>query len=1040
MADALATGSLLIAALLLLSTPAFSQPALTGVVRDSSGAILPGVNVEAASAALIEKSRAVVTDGTGQYRIVDLKPGTYTVTFTLSGFATIRREGIELTGAGVTTINADLRVGEVAETIVVSGATPVVDTQTSTKREVVLSNTVLASIPATRTYGNILAMVPGVTSLTLDVNSTQSMTGTATNFFFTSRGGRGNEGTVQIDGMNVGSAFGGGGVSSFAYDFVNAQEVQVTVAGGMGESDRGGPAFNIVPKTGGNTFSGSAFGSSAGRWSQGSNLDDRLRRAGITEPPGLIKNWDANLAIGGPIKRDRLWFFNNVRSYGTHQDIPGLYANANALDASKWNYVKDPNVKARSAGAKMIEAIRLTSQITQKNKVGFYWEYQANCTGSALVNTGSPCRARGDDWIALGTSTTSPESGNMWPEREKITQATWTSPFTNRVLFEAGFSSFSSKWGGYVPRGSQTGLVAVTEQSTAAGVPVPNFTYRGWSSAASNNQQHNVWRASMSYVTGAQSFKVGYQAAYEVYRQIQNVDNQLAYTFNSTSVALLNPIQFTMRVGPHIQSNRTRYDGVYAQDQWTYRRLTVQGAVRYEHAWSWFPEDENGITADNRFGSRFIFPRQDGVTGFHDITPRMGAAYDLFGNGKTSVKVNISKYLETAQNGNQYTINNPAVTFQQTTTRSWTDGNRNFVPDCDLMNPAAQDNRASGSDSCGVWNNSNFGNPLVTTRVNPDVQHGWGIRPFDWQFGIAVQQQIVPRVALDVSYNRRWWGNFFYTDNLAIGPQDFDQVTITAPLNRNLPNGGGYPVTFVTRNGRTPLGATDNYYTIASDYGDAWAYWHGVDAQLSARLASRLFVQVGSSGGRGVKDNCAVAEKLPELYTTAGSVLNTLQVASCAVREDWMTSIRGVASYTIPKVDVLASASIRSLPAAAPTTTSLASSGQSLAASYAVSTSMLQQQSGRPLVPGLTFQTVNLLLLGHEYPDRLNSLDVRVGKNLRFGETRTNVAIDLYNLFNSNRGTSFNQTYDPATNGATWLSPTTVLNPRFARFNVTLEF
>lgn len=420
---ALLTGSLVIAAVLLVSTPAFSQ-AVAGTVKDSSGAILPGVSVEAASPALIEKSRTVVTDSTGQYRIVDLKPGTYSVTFTLSGFATVRREAVELTGSGVTTINADLQVGQVAETITISGVTPVVDVQTSTRRQVVLSNEVLAAVPATRTYGNILAMVPGVQSVTLDVNSTQSMTGTATNFFFTSRGGRGNEGTVQVDGMNVGSAFGGGGVSSFAYDFVNAQEVQVTVAGGMGESDRGGPAFNIVPKTGGNAFRGTAFGSTAGKWSQSSNLDDELRGFGITEPPGLIRNWDTNFSIGGPIKRDRLWFFNNLRSYGTHQDIPGLYANANALDGSKWNYVKDPNVKARSAGAKKIEAIRLTSQITPRNKAGFYWEYQANCTGSALVNGGDQCRSRGDDWIALGTPTTSPESANMWPEREKITQAT----------------------------------------------------------------------------------------------------------------------------------------------------------------------------------------------------------------------------------------------------------------------------------------------------------------------------------------------------------------------------------------------------------------------------------------------------------------------------------------------------------------------------------------------------------------------------------------------------------------------------------------
>ena len=190
------------------------------------------------------------------------------------------------------------------ESITVTGETPVVDVQNSTRVQRVLSDEVLAALPASRGYGNLLATVSGIQS-----NGIQNGGINPGMIFFTSRGGRSNEGTVQIDGMNVGSAFNGGGVAGYGYDTTNAQEVQLTVAGGLGEADRGGPQFNIVPKTGGNKFSGTYFGSLAGEWSQGNNVDDELKSFGIPAPTEIIKNWDTSFSMGGPIKRDKVWFY-----------------------------------------------------------------------------------------------------------------------------------------------------------------------------------------------------------------------------------------------------------------------------------------------------------------------------------------------------------------------------------------------------------------------------------------------------------------------------------------------------------------------------------------------------------------------------------------------------------------------------------------------------------------------------------------------------------------------------------------------------------
>jgi hypothetical protein len=309
---ACATATLCVS-LLIAPAVAWAQATITGTARDTSGAVLPGVTVEATSPALIERLRSVVTDPTGQYRIVDLRPGTYTVTFTLPGFSTVKREGIELSGAFTATINAELPVGALETAVTVTGETPIVDVK-SARREQVVNRDLLTAIPSARTYQTMVALAPGVTTTGgQDVGGLNSPATRA----FGIHGGPATEGRVMVDGMSAGGARGGAGVSNYQVDVANAQELTYTLSGGLGEAETGGPIMNVVPKSGGNTFSGSFFFSGANGAMQGNNLTDELRAAGLKDPNELIKAWDANGAIGGPIIRNRLWFYFSTKYQGT---------------------------------------------------------------------------------------------------------------------------------------------------------------------------------------------------------------------------------------------------------------------------------------------------------------------------------------------------------------------------------------------------------------------------------------------------------------------------------------------------------------------------------------------------------------------------------------------------------------------------------------------------------------------------------------------------------------------------------------------------
>jgi hypothetical protein len=265
--------------MVLLPSLALAQGAtLTGVVKDGSGGVLPGVTVEAASPAHIEKTTSAVTDGTGQYRIIDLRPGTYSLTFTLPGFNTVKREGVEIAGTQTLTISIDMKVGGLEETITVTGETPVVDVQNA-RRETIIKAEVIESLPVTRAAGAILNITPGIN---VAEGSGGALSPTMTSFSARSSGANagsvGGEGRYAINGFPV-TAARSGGFASIVYDTVNVDEVNITVGGGLGESDIGGPVMNMIPRSGGNRFAGNVFLNTAGKWSTGDNLSSEQKAA-----------------------------------------------------------------------------------------------------------------------------------------------------------------------------------------------------------------------------------------------------------------------------------------------------------------------------------------------------------------------------------------------------------------------------------------------------------------------------------------------------------------------------------------------------------------------------------------------------------------------------------------------------------------------------------------------------------------------------------------------------------------------------------------
>jgi len=1004
----------------LLPSSASAQAAITGVVRDASGAVLPGVAVEAASPVLIEKVRSVVTDATGQYRIVDLRPGTYSVTMSLTGFSTLRREGIELSGNFVATVNGDLKVGTLEETVTVTGESPIVDVQ-SARTQQIISKDILSAIPSSRTAGGIQALIPGMNADGDSGGLSGSLQGGASAI----HGGRGSDSRIQADGNNMGWAGGSGGGGNMP-QVATSQEVVLTTSGGLAEAETGGVIVNVIPREGSNTFSGQLNFSGSNDTLQGSNYTQALKDAGLRAPAELIKVYDVNPMMGGRILRDKLWFYATYRQTGSERTVPGMWWNKNAGNPNAWTVDFDRSRQAFTNTVQRQGTIRLTWQATPRNRFNGHWSEQYN---DSNYDKGG------------GSATTTPEATVRTyyiPSRQP--HASWSSPISGRLLAEAGWGMYQARYR-FAPRNDDSHNPAMIQRLEQVGDPgceaegtcIPGLISRMPSAPGQGGFTHHLigtlasLRASLTYVTGAHNMKFGYQGGFSNPSQTYKFFNQVTQIRTSNGVP--NRLTQTIVIGNDIKYIRNLIPtNFYAQDQWTHARLTLQGGVRFDSLISNYPDQRIGGPGWPLAPQEIFYPsRSTQGYDWKDITPRMGVAYDLFGNGKTAIKFNLGKYLEAVTATNSDLDTNPLVRTPITTTRGWTDTNRDYVPNCDLNDPEA-------NGECQAMDNQNLGRPVFSRSFDPNYVSGWGTRPYNWGLGLAVQQEVAPRVSVTVGYFRNWWGNWYVVDNRATSLEDYTPFSIQAPVDPRLPGGGGHTISGLYNLVPSKVGLVDELAQSNKNFDEQTENWHGIDVSVVARLRLGLTVQGGTSTGRRLSDACGVRAKLPELGAgptgmSNSAVIGALRVTNpyCRIAEPYRTDFRGLATYTIPKVDVQVAGTWASIP------------GDSLAANFVATNAWIAagpQPLGRNL-SGASNVTVNLIPPHMLYADRRNNIDLRVAKILRYRGMQTQFGVDIYNLTNTDVVENYNQGFVP---GGAWLIPTTIQPARYARISAQIDF